>query len=350
MKHSALKTASSAELSLIHSETESDGPEKWQQILADLITDPKELLEILGLDPAGNPLGKQAALDFPLKAPRPFVARIERGNWQDPLLRQIWPDSLEAQHSADLVFDPLEEKRFNAAPGLIQKYQGRVLLMAAPHCAIHCRYCFRRHFDYAGNTLSRQQWLATLETIRQDSTIREVILSGGDPLANSDRQLAWLLDQLETIPHLSTVRLHTRLPVVIPQRITARLLQALGQSRLRVVMVMHVNHAQELDNDCSGIFDMLRTNGITLLNQSVLLSGVNDSIDDLTALSESLFQHHVLPYYLHLPDKVAGTAHFQVGLDKAKALHTAMRARLPGYLVPRLVREEPGAEAKSLLI
>ncbi len=338
--------ARSPELSLIH----SDGPEKWQQILADLITDPKELLEILGLNPADNPLGEQAIRDFPLKAPRPFVARIERGNWQDPLLRQVWPASAEEHLAPELTQDPLQETRFNATPGLIQKYRGRVLLTAAPHCAIHCRYCFRRHFDYAGNTLSREQWRSTLGHLAADETIREAILSGGDPLANSDRQLAWLLEQLEAIEHLTTVRFHTRLPVVIPQRITTELLQRLAASRLRVVMVMHVNHPQELAQDTAIVFEQLKAVGVTLLNQAVLLRDVNDNIDALTGLSETLFAQHVLPYYLHLPDNVAGTAHFLVSLATAKLLHAELRSRLPGYLVPRLVREDPGADAKTLLL
>lgn len=346
MKNSAINPAPAPELSLIH----SDSAEKWQQILADLITDPKELLEILALDPAQNPLGEQALLDFPLKAPRPFVARIEKGNWRDPLLRQIWPASEEALTADNLVTDPLQEQRFNATPGMLQKYRGRVLLTAAPHCAIHCRYCFRRHFDYAGNTLSRQQWQQTLAQIAADDSIHEVILSGGDPLANSDRQLGWLLGQLEAIEHLTTVRFHTRLPVVIPQRISKDLLGQLGRLRLRTVMVVHVNHAQELDSECSTAFDELRAIGVMLLNQAVLLAEVNDTVAALTELGESLFRNHVLPYYLHLPDKVAGTAHFQVSDDRAKQLHAELRARLPGYLVPKLVREEPGASSKTLLL
>lgn len=349
-KNSALTpetaSANGRDFTLIH----SDSAEKWQQILADLITDPKKLLEILDLDPALNPLGEQAQLDFPLKAPRPFVARIERGNWQDPLLRQIWPASMEALTADELIPDPLQEKRFNSAPGLLQKYHGRVLLTAAPHCAIHCRYCFRRHFDYSANTLSREQWQQTLDRISADHSIHEVILSGGDPLANSDRQLDWLLQHLAAISHVKTVRFHTRLPVVIPQRVTPELIAMLRRTRLRVVMVLHVNHRQELDDHCRAVFGTLKTNGVTLLNQAVLLAGVNDNLSALSELSESLFDAHVLPYYLHLPDKVAGTAHFQVSAARAQELVAALRAQLPGYLVPRLVREEPGASSKSPLL
>ncbi len=333
-------------LQLIHSDT----AEKWQQILADLITEPKELLEILALDPAQNPLGEEGLSSFALKVPRPFVARMQKGNWQDPLLRQVWPDRLEAVRDPALVQDPLQESRFNPAPGLLQKYQRRVLLTAAPHCAIHCRYCFRRHFDYAANTPGRAQWQQALSGIRADATLREVILSGGDPLAAGDRYLAWLIDELGSIPQLTTLRIHTRLPIVIPQRISSHLLSILSNTRLKVVVIVHSNHAQELDSDVTTAIGKLAAIGCTLLNQSVLLADVNDNVDTLCELSDGLFAAAVLPYYLHLPDQVAGTAHFQVRLQQASELVLAMRARMPGYLVPRLVREDPGEDAKTLLL
>lgn len=326
-----------------------DRAEKWQQILADLITEPKELLEILELDPDANPLGTAGLAEFPLKVPRPFAARMEKGNWQDPLLRQVWPALQEADPEPQLVRDPLQEQRFNSAPGILHKYPGRVLLTAAPHCAIHCRYCFRRHFDYAANTLSREQWQQSIARIAADPGIHEVILSGGDPLANSDRQLDWLLTRLEALPQLTTLRIHTRLPVVIPQRVTPTLVQRLAHSRLRTVLVAHVNHSRELDQQCRDNFSTFAANGVTLLNQAVILAGVNDSYLALRELGEALFQAHVLPYYLHLPDKVAGTAHFQVDENRARALIEQLRATLPGYLVPRLVREEPGQSSKSPL-
>ncbi|MEQ8408220.1 MAG: EF-P beta-lysylation protein EpmB [Gammaproteobacteria bacterium] len=329
---------------------QSDTAEKWQQILADLITDPKELLEILELDARQNPLSEHGLEEFALKAPRPFVARIRKSDWHDPLLLQIWPDQREALASKVLSKDPLQESRFNAAPGLLHKYQGRVLLTAAPHCAIHCRYCFRRHFDYAANTPGRQQWRQALGQIQQDSSIHEVILSGGDPLAASDRLLAWLIDELGAIDHLTTLRIHTRLPVVIPQRISPPLLELLARTRLRVVLVAHCNHAQELDQAVSGAFSKLAAIGVTLLNQSVLLADVNDNVGALCKLSDTLFAQGVLPYYLHLPDQVAGTSHFQVQEEQGIALVRAMRARMPGYLVPRLAREIPGADSKTLLL
>jgi L-lysine 2,3-aminomutase len=327
---------------------QSDMPEKWQKILSDLVTDPKELVQILGLDPTQAP-AQDAIDEFPLKVPRPFVARMERGNWQDPLLLQVWPSMQEQQRHTDFVNDPLAEAAANPLPGLLHKYHGRVLLTAAPHCAIHCRYCFRRHFDYQHNSPSRRQWQHALDYIAADSTIEEVILSGGDPLAVADRQLRWLIEQLGEIPHLTTLRVHTRLPIVIPQRITPALIELLSQSRLRCTMVVHCNHARELDHTVAEAISKLASNGITLLNQSVLLADVNDNLLALTELSKALFSLHVLPYYLHLPDRVAGTRHFHVDAPRGVELVTQMRAGLPGYLVPRLVQEEPGAAGKTLL-
>ncbi|MEE4661033.1 MAG: KamA family radical SAM protein, partial [Halieaceae bacterium] len=208
---------------------------------------------------------------------------------------------------------------------------------------------FRRHFDYAANSPSRDAWQHSLEFVRADESIHEVILSGGDPLANSDRQLGWLLAQLSDIPHVQTLRIHTRLPVVIPERVTRSLCELMASSRFQVVVVLHSNHPQELDEACALAFAALRESGATLLNQAVVLAGVNDDSDTLVALSRRLFETGVLPYYLHLPDAVAGTGHFQVSDEAAIALVAAMRARLPGYLVPRLVREIPGREAKTIL-
>ena len=325
----------------------SDRSNRGQEILSDLITDPDELLQILELDAGACPYSLEALAQFPLKAPRPYVGRIEKGNWQDPLLRQIWPSAAEESRNEAFVADPLEEGRFNPVPGLLHKYHGRVLLTAAPHCAIHCRYCFRRHFDYQANSPSRMQWQAAFDYIAGDSSIEEVILSGGDPLALSDRQFLWLMESLASIEHVTTVRIHTRLPIVIPQRITAELLGCLGESRLRIVMVVHCNHSRELDGEVAGVFSLLRDNSVTLLNQSVVLKDVNDNSPALIELSKALFQQGVLPYYLHMPDQVAGTEHFYVTDQHAKGLIKALHASLPGYLVPTLVRETPGERGKT---
>ena len=328
----------------------SDRPVKWQQILSDLITDPEELLQILQLKLENCPFSVQALAKFPLKAPRPYVDRIEKGNWQDPLLMQIWPAEAEELETEGFLQDPLEEENFNPVPGLLHKYHGRVLLTAAPHCAIHCRYCFRRHFDYAANSPSRAEWDAVFSYIANDKSIEEVILSGGDPLALPDRQFSWLLEQLAAIKHVSTVRVHTRLPVVIPQRVTTELVHSLRDSRLQAVMVMHCNHAAELDIDVAESFRILSENGIILLNQSVLLKDVNDNSPALVNLSKALFEHNVLPYYLHMPDRVAWTQHFYISDEHAKQLIKEMHAVLPGYLIPRLVREIPGQRGKTPIV
>lgn len=330
-------------ISLIH----SDRAETWQEILSDLITDPEELLQILELDAANSPYGLEALAQFPLKAPRPFVDRIAKGNWHDPLLMQIWPSVAEEAQAEGFVADPLNEEEFNPIPGLLHKYQGRVLLTAAPHCAVHCRYCFRRHFDYRANSPSRAQWERAFSYIGNDSSIEEVILSGGDPLALSDNQFRWLLQRLADIASLTTVRIHTRLPVVIPQRITSELVRCLSESRLNIVMVLHCNHRQELDSEVGAGIDALSDVGVTMLNQAVVLKDVNDNSRALIDLNKALFRHNVLPYYLHMPDQVAGTEHFYVTDQHATELIKALHAALPGYLVPRLVREIPGERGKT---
>jgi len=330
----------------------SDQPEKWQEILSDLITDPKELLANLKLDTTANPLAALAAkglAQFPLKVPRPFAARIEPGNWDDPLLRQVWPGSLEDVESDSLSLDPLQETHFNKTPGLLQKYHGRVLLTAAPHCAVHCRYCFRRHFDYAANTPGRREWSESIAYISENPDISEVILSGGDPLAAGDGYLAWLLAEVDRIPHVETIRIHSRLPIVIPQRVTAQLCSMLSELRSKSVFITHCNHAQEIDGEVQAALQAIRHAGSTLLNQAVLLKGVNDYADSLIKLSTTLFQSDVLPYYLHLPDRVAGTGHFIVNESEALKLMASVRSHLPGYLVPQLVREDPGNNSKTRL-
>ncbi|MBT8147411.1 MAG: EF-P beta-lysylation protein EpmB [Gammaproteobacteria bacterium] len=333
-----------------HAAENRQAPEKWQQILADLLTDPKELLNFLQLDPAEINLDSRVLADFPLRVPRPYLARMEKGNWRDPLLRQVLPLNQELPVEGDGTSrDPLAEGGSNLLPGLLHKYRGRVLLTVAPHCAIHCRYCFRRHFDYRANTPGRDSWFKVIAYIQENPEITEVIYSGGDPLAASDRQLAWLTSQLEAIPHLQTLRIHTRTPVVIPQRVTDSLLGWLTQSRLKPVMVLHANHGNELDNQTAEAFKKLATNGVILLNQSVLLAGVNDNLPALVELSQKLFDQNVLPYYLHLLDPVTGAKHFDVPASRGTGLVAQMRTTLPGYLVPKLVRETAGAAAKTAI-
>jgi EF-P beta-lysylation protein EpmB len=321
--------------------------ETWQQALAGVVRDPKELFKLLELDMEQLPAAIQADKKFALRVPHAFIRRIAKRDWNDPLLRQILPVSEELDFQAGFTADPLDEKSANSRPGLIHKYHGRVLLIVSGGCAINCRYCFRRHFPYTENNPGRQQWPATLEYIARDNSISEVILSGGDPLAASNSLLADLVKQLEAIPHVKTLRVHTRMPIMIPQRIDQECLQWLTGSRLNSVMVVHCNHPNELDEDTGMALSKLKSAGVTLLNQSVLLAGVNDDSQVLRSLSERLFEFGVLPYYLHLLDEVEGAAHFNIDKDTAAALVRELLATLPGYLVPKLVKEYAGAKSKT---
>lgn len=322
----------------------------WQHSLKDLITDATELWQLLQLEGAPEGVCADMLKQFPLRVPRAFAARMRPGDPNDPLLRQVLPIREEQDHTPGFSLDPLSEAHFNPQPGILHKYQGRILLMAAPHCAIHCRYCFRRHFPYDENTPGRQAWEQSLQWLADNPQISEVIYSGGDPLAANDRQLAWLTEKISGIPHISRLRIHTRLPVVIPARVDESLLSWLSSTRLQTVMVVHINHANEIDQDVIDAMQKLKQANVTLLNQSVLLKGVNDSEQALSALSEALFKAGVLPYYLHLLDKVQGVAHFDVPLQRAQDLIQAVRGQLPGYLVPKLVTEIPGAAAKTGLV
>ena len=282
---------------------------------------------------------------FALRVPRPYIARMRRADADDPLLRQVLPTAQETQSVPGYGVDPLRESSAVVDAGLLHKYAGRVLLIASGACAVNCRYCFRRHFPYAQHRQGSD--FPALEAVRGDASIREVILSGGDPLMLKDNHFAALVRRIGGIDHVRRIRIHTRLPVVIPQRVTAALIDVLASLPQQVVIVLHFNHGNEIDSHC---VRALRALGrFTLLNQSVLLRGVNDDAEVLAELSERLFAAGVLPYYLHLPDAVAGTAHFDVSETQAKALHRRLMASLPGYLTPRLVRETPGLPAKELV-
>lgn len=322
----------------------------WQQELRDAVTDFAELLALLELDASQLPVPAAALRAFPLRVPRTFVARMQTGNPLDPLLLQILPSIREEDDTPGYSNDPLSEANFNIVPGLLHKYHGRALLVAAPHCAVNCRYCFRRNFPYQHNTPGRRQWQDTFVHLAGDSSISEVILSGGDPLAATDRHLAWLTGELARIPHIKRLRIHTRTPIVMPSRIDQACLDWIGNTGLKTVMVVHCNHSQEIDDAVRQAMDALRTQDVTLLNQSVLLAGVNDSATALAALSESLFSAGILPYYIHMPDRVRGAAHFDVTETRAREILMALKAILPGYLVPRLVREIPGEAAKTALL
>ena len=317
--------------------------------MASAITDPQELLAELGLDPGLLSGAVAAGNEFRLRVPRSYLSRIRPGDPNDPLLRQILPLEAELADAADYTADPLGERAAVRAPGLLQKYQGRALLITTSACAVHCRYCFRREFPYAQQTSDSPRWSEALDEIARDSSIEEVILSGGDPLSLSDSRLASLTDAIQRIPHVRRLRVHTRQPVVLPSRVDAGLTQWLAQLRLPVVFVLHVNHPNEIDAEVRAACAELRDCGVTLLNQTVLLQGVNDDASVLAELSRRLFESGVLPYYLHLLDRVRGAAHFDVPEAHARVIAGQLAAQMPGYLVPRLAREIYGAPAKVTL-
>ncbi len=320
----------------------------WQDQLRNVISTAEELLNLVRLAPADAGFSADACSDFSLKVPLAFARRMRPGDPGDPLLLQVLARGEELIQTPGFSRDPVGETGgANPAKGIIHKYHGRVLLIVTSGCAINCRYCFRRHFPYAQNQNSRREWREALGYIRNNHDISEVILSGGDPLLADDDYLNELVTQIAAMSHVRRLRIHTRLPVVIPDRVTEGLLGAITRKSLRTVVVIHSNHANELDASVDTAIARMKQDGITVLNQSVILAGINDSAAALAALSERLFAAGVLPYYLHLLDRVDGAAHFEVPEARARELVAEITATLPGYLVPRLVREEVGAPAKT---
>lgn len=325
-------------------------PGSWQTLLSQTLKRPEELLRYLQLPDSLLEGANRASLEFAMRVPLPWLDRIEKGNLDDPLLRQILPLGEELESVPGFTNDPLEEMGSNPVEGLIHKYKGRVLVVLTGACAINCRYCFRRHFPYAENRLGPEQWQKILDYITADTSITEVIFSGGDPLVSSDTRLAQLISDLQQIPHLTRLRIHSRLPVVLPQRVTESLTTLFSQTRLNVITVIHTNHPQELDDAVANAIKQLSRAGVTVLNQAVLLRGINDSVEVLRTLSEQLFSIGVLPYYLFTFDPVKGAAHFDIPDADAKQIVSQLQNLLPGYLVPRLAREIPGRGSKTLLI
>ena len=330
-------------------ETSPSQPSRWQTELSEAISSPEELIATLGLDRGLLPAAHKAAATFRLRVPRSYVARMHAGDPSDPLLRQVLPIDRELEQVPDFVADPLGEHAALRAPGLLQKYRGRALMITTSACAVHCRYCFRREFPYSEQTSESPRWRAALSEIGRDPSLEEVILSGGDPLSLSEARLKSLTDALATIPHVRRLRVHTRQPVVLPSRVDEGLLGWLGTIGIPTVFVLHVNHPNEIDSDVRAACAKLRASGVTLLNQTVLLRGVNDDVEVLAELSRRLFDTGVLPYYLHVLDHVRGAAHFEVPELEARAIAGQLAGRLSGYLVPRLVREIYGAPAKVTL-
>jgi L-lysine 2,3-aminomutase len=320
--------------------------EPWRRALADAVTDPAELLELLGLDPALLPAARQAAARFGLRVPRSFIARMRRGDPADPLLLQVLPLVAELMDAPGFGRDPVGDLGALRAPGVLAKYRGRALLMTTGACAVNCRYCFRREFPYESGALTPGRLAAAMSELARTPGLQEVILSGGDPLALPTARLSRITDALAEVPGLRRLRIHTRTPVVLPARVDEPLLDWLRDLRWRVVIVLHANHPREIDEEVRAAIAALSGTGALLLNQAVLLRGINDDEEILAELSETLFDAGVLPYYLHLLDRVAGAAHFDTPAQRASALMAALRARLPGYLVPELVREVAGAPFK----
>jgi len=336
-------------LTSLEGDASAHAPLAWQRLLAEAIRDPAELWRVLALPAAALPAAQAAAKRFPLLVPRGFAALMRPGDLADPLLRQVVPLDDELTPTPGYSADPLHESSFSPTPGLLHKYQGRALLVTTGACAVHCRYCFRRDYPYQDLPRGRAWWQEALRTLELDPSISELILSGGDPLTLPDAQLARLVADCGAIAHLQRLRIHTRLPVVLPERVDGPLLAWLGATRLQRVVVIHSNHPREITPAVIAACQRLRDAGAVLLNQSVLLRGVNDTAAVLAELSQRLIAGGVLPYYLHALDAVQGAAHFHVPDPEGRDLIGALAALLPGYLVPRLVREVPGASHKMSL-
>ena len=324
-------------------------PDRWQDQWRDAVRDPAELLALLGLESLAARLSPAAMAQFPLRVPRAFIQRMRYGDAADPLLRQVLPLDDEDRIVPGFELDAVGDGAAKAGNGVIHKYNGRALLITTGSCAVNCRYCFRRHFPYAEETAARGDWAEAIAVIAADTSIEEVLLSGGDPLSLSTAKLADLTRQLASLPHIKRLRIHSRLPVVLPARIDEAFIEWMSNLPWPVTFVIHANHANEFDREVDAALARLRDAGATLLNQAVLLRGVNDSVDALADLSERGFRAGVLPYYLHQLDRVQGAAHFEVDDATALALHRQLAARLSGYLVPRLVREVAGDPGKRPL-
>jgi EF-P beta-lysylation protein EpmB len=334
---------------MITASTPRAQPRRWQELWREAVTDPRELLAELDLQALADTLLLRSDTGFPLRVPRGFIARMRRGDPHDPLLLQVLPQARELGEVPGFTRDAVGDLAARTANGVLHKYAGRALFVATGSCAVHCRYCFRRHFPYATQTAASAGWNDAIARVQADESISEVILSGGDPLSLATTKLAELTRALAPVRHLRRLRIHTRLPVVLPERVDDEFRRWLGTLPWPMTIVLHANHAQELDAGVAAACTRLRDSGAVLLNQSVLLRGVNDDVSVLADLSERLFDCGVLPYYLHQLDRVAGAAHFEVDDTRARDLLDQLRARLPGYLVPRLVREVAGASGKTPL-
>lgn len=341
-----MTNASILDISPIHR-----GVRSWHDSLAEAIRDPDQLLDRLQLPESSlREAAHRAAEQFTVMVPHSYLNRMRPGDPDDPLLRQVLPLSDELLEVSGFIDDAVGDHEARAVPGLLQKYAGRVLLVTTGACAVHCRYCFRRHYPYGDEPRRLDDWEPALAAIAADETVHEVLLSGGDPLMLTDRRLGELIARLEAIPHLRRLRLHSRLPIVLPDRVTSELVELLTGSRLTPIMVVHANHPNEVVDDCEKALRSLVRSGITTLNQAVLLRGVNDSAETLAELCERLIDVGVIPYYLHQLDRVRGAAHFEVDEARGREIISELRQRLPGYAVPEYVREEAGWPYKRPLV
>ncbi|ALB01750.1 hypothetical protein ACH24_03415 [Francisella persica ATCC VR-331] len=319
----------------------------WKKALKESFYSPIELLEFLQLDSDQAKVSLNITRKFKMIVPRSFADRMQKGNINDPLLKQVLPTVDEEVIDQAYSSDPLEEKNYNKVPGLLYKYQGRVLLIGQTSCAVHCRYCFRKEFDYKGNIPGRKDWLKAFEYIANDKSIEEVILSGGDPLLNNDEVLEFFIENIQQINHIKRLRIHSRIPVVLPERVTTKLLKALSEHRLDTILVIHVNHPNELDDNVSEVLKKIHKSGIIILNQSTLLKDINDDANVLYTLSTKLIKAKVIPYYIHSLDTVSGTRHYSV--DNAKDIMKKLSEICSGFMVPVLTKEIPGYPSKKWL-
>jgi EF-P beta-lysylation protein EpmB len=332
----------------IQTDNQTDNELSWSQHLSQAITSLPKLINHLGLPVSLIEQGTEADQSFKLLVPRPYLSRIEYGNPNDPLLLQILPSTTEMQKVLGYNKDPLEEADHNPQKAIVHKYKRRLLVITTGTCAVNCRYCFRRHFPYDDNQLAQAEWQSVIEYLQVHPEVNEVILSGGDPLMMKDTLLADKVRQIEALPQVKRLRIHSRLPVVIPARVTDDMIDWIRASRLDIIMVWHINHANEVDEELAQAALKLKQAGVTVLNQGVLLRGINDSVEAQVNLSEAVFSAGILPYYMFTLDPVEGAAHFDISVEDAQKLMGKVAAELPGYLVPKLAKEIPGKASKTV--
>ncbi len=317
----------------------------WKSVVSESFRDLDALLEFCEIDGLRTEI--QANQEFTFRVTRYFASLIEKGNALDPLLLQVLPDAYELQMVDGYSEDAVGDRLSMPLPGLIHKYHGRVLLTLTGACAIHCRYCFRRHYPYSESNTDYCVNSEVVKYLSRHTEVNEVILSGGDPLMLSDQKLANLVTSLNQVPHIRSLRIHSRVLSVLPERVTQGLINTLHQFRGRVVFVTHINHPKEISEPNQTAFHLLSQQGYRLFNQSVLLKRVNDSPQTLAELSNKLFESHIIPYYLHRLDKVQGAAHFDLTAEESCRIYKQLRNRLPGYLLPAMVEELPGRASKT---